>query len=84
MLVPLKEFLEKDDLQKEFELFRKVRNALCHGTFTFLDDGQFVCWSEGRQQKGKHKDEDKIVLSPQQIWDLSKRALDAYINKNQK
>lgn len=72
-LVPLKEGLDhKDCDKKKWRTLRTARNALCHGSYTFLDDGSIEFVDR----------EKKELLTPSEIINLSNKAYLIYTEKH--
>jgi len=67
-LVPLKDKLEKEPLvkkDKEWQRLRIARNAMCHGTYEFNDDGT-VTFKDLKKSV-------TITMSPEEIIDLANK-----------
>lgn len=71
-LVPLKENLDHKDFDEEWRTLRTARNALCHGSYTFLDDGRIEFVDRGKKE----------LLTPSEIINLSDKAYLIYAEKH--
>jgi hypothetical protein len=70
-LVPLKDKLEEEQLvekDKEWQRLRIARNAMCHGTYEFNDDGTVVTFQNLNQDSKK-----PVTMSSREIIDLANR-----------
>jgi len=76
-LVPLKEKLEEEQLvekdDNEWQRLRIARNAMCHGTYEFNDDGTVTF--DLNQDSNQDSKKPPLTMSSRQIIDLANKFL---------
>jgi len=73
-LVPLKDKLEEEQLvkkDKEWQRLRIARNAMCHGTYEFNDDGTVTF--DLNQDSNQDSKKPPLTMSSREIIDLANK-----------